>query len=100
MISSCSDCTTKCCRSGVGPYRTVSSTDWLSMKQKGSERYNTKCEHYDDKKGKCLVWDRAPYVCKVYVCGIRTYTDKELSSIDRVIKQHEAGMKNEGLLYG
>jgi len=85
VINSCSDCTTKCCRSGPGPYKVVSSSDWLSHKQKGSERYNTKCEHFDGDK--CMVWDRAPFVCKVFVCGQRTYTEQELDEIDRLIKE-------------
>ena len=88
MISSCAECTTKCCRSGPGPYKTVSVDDWLSHKPKGSERYNTKCEHFNEERGICNIWENAPIVCKVFVCAIRTYSKQELKRIDRLWKQY------------
>lgn len=91
MISSCSECQTKCCRSGPGPYKAVSVEDWLSHKHKGSQRYNTKCEHFEETTGMCKIWNRAPIVCKTFVCGIRTYTRAELRYIDKLWKKYNKG---------
>lgn len=89
MISSCAQCTTKCCKSGPGPYKEVSAVDWLSMKQKGSDRYNTRCENFDEEEETCRVWDTTslPIACKVFVCGVRTYTKKELALIDFILEE-------------
>lgn len=87
MISSCKDCTTKCCRSGPGPYKKVSAKAWLEELQ-GSEKYNSACENFDQDTGMCKIWNTGdvPIVCKTYVCGIRTYSKEELEDIDYWLK--------------
>lgn len=87
MISSCNECTTKCCRSGPGPYKKISVHQWLYQAQ-GSNKYNKACEHYDEMLGLCKEWNtgNAPILCKTYVCGIRTYTKEELRDIDKLLK--------------
>ena len=87
MISSCAECTTKCCRSGPGPYKAVSMSDWLSAKQTGSDRYNTKCEHFKEDTGMCGIWPNTPLICKTYVCGVRTFTRAELRRIDKLLEK-------------
>ena len=87
MISSCEECKTKCCKSGPGPFRDVSANDWLYQKQKGSKRYNTKCENFDLETEQCTVWPNAPFVCRVFVCGVRLYSRAELRRIDKLLEQ-------------
>ena len=95
MIDSCSKCTTKCCKSGPGPYKPVKMEDFLSHKYKGSQRYNTMCEHFDLSKEICKIWDKAPLVCKTFVCGVRTYTRSELRAIDKLWKKYNKKSDNE-----
>lgn len=85
MISSCKECKTKCCRSGPGPYKSVDMRDWLLHTKRGSGRYNTKCQFFNEETELCNVWEIAPNICKTYVCGVRTYTPKELEDIDKLI---------------
>lgn len=96
MISSCSDCKTKCCRSGPGPYNKVSVEDWVLRKVEGSKRYNTACEHFNTDTEECEVWETAlPLQCAVYVCGVRTYTGEELEKIDELLDENKRWMESE-----
>lgn len=84
MISSCAECRTKCCRTGEPPYRKVSMEDWLRVKHWGSKRYGIACEHFTDDE-KCGIWDEAPIICRIFVCGVRTFTKEELDQIDQFL---------------
>lgn len=96
MISSCAECKTPCCRSGPGPWKIVSKTDWLSQKQQGSKRYNTQCENLTV-DNKCKVWEtELPVVCATHVCGVRTYTEAELKNIDNILEEFEKYKNNNG----
>lgn len=59
--------------------------DWLSVKHRGSARYGIACENFTEDE-RCAIWEQAPLVCKTFVCGIRTFSEKELRSIDDLLK--------------
>lgn len=88
MIKSCSECKTKCCKTGPGPYKSVSVNDWLTHKDHGSKRYNTKCEHFDENNETCKIWKNAPLACKTFICSVRSYNRSELREIDRIWRKH------------
>ena len=83
MIKSCTDCKTKCCKTGPGPYK-IRKVDTYLDNFGTPENYNTKCEHFT-RSGKCRVWGTRdlPLECRTYVCTNRQYSKKEMD----VIKQ-------------
>jgi len=91
MIDNCKDCTTKCCRSGPGPYTVVSFRDWFTHSNT-ARGYNTACEHFKLDET-CSLYGTAslPIECQTYVCGVRTFTVTELQAIKRKELDHLIG---------
>jgi hypothetical protein len=90
MISSCAECTNRCCYNGPGPYKKVPFDSWYDNSTK-PQGYNTMCEDYDEESGKCSIWKSKtkglPIACIVFVCGNRSYTEKELADITAMRKR-------------
>lgn len=85
MISSCSDCKTKCCRTGPGPYEAVPPLQYLEDFEH-TENYNKVCDNFDLETERCLVWGTylLPIQCRIYVCHLRTYAELELLEIKAI----------------
>jgi len=84
LYKSCQECEQKCCKTGPGPYKTLSVEDYLENFSL-SEAYNTRCKNLS-LSGKCKAWgtDKLPIECRVHVCTSRSFSKKELATINKV----------------
>lgn len=90
MIKSCAECTSKCCKTGPGPYKKLSPEEYLEVFGL-SDAYNKACKHHNLKTGHCNVWGTPglPIECRTYVCQTREYSDLELDTIDNIEEDYE-----------
>ena len=89
LVSSCSDCKTKCCKFGPGPYKRLPPHEFLE--NYGSiDGYNTRCNKLTN-SGKCKLWGTPvlPIECRIFVCQNKKFTKKELKSISDIVDAND-----------
>lgn len=85
MKDTCKDCTSNCCKVGLGqPYKIVSPKKYLQVWGE-VESYNIQCDGLTN-DNKCSYWgsSKHPLECRTYICHSRTFTFNEIEIIRKL----------------